>query len=300
MVLRRGWWVSTMIGMRGPNLTVAQAVEEALRAAADGDEDRRWELVSHLHGHGGREALDVAARLRRHPEPSHRVLAADVLSQLGAVAGRSAMDGPFHDDALVLLLAMAEHEHDPSVLHAIAAGFAHIGDERCVEPLARVHEHPDVQVRVGVVFGLLGRPERAALEVLIVLSADSDPYVREWATFGLARQTDEDFPRLRNALAGRLADDDADTLAEAIHGLAVRGDPRATGPLLRFLASPPSINDPNVVVEALYALAAAIADLRLYPHLVADRDTWTREAPNESLPRELQAALARYTATDHH
>jgi HEAT repeat protein len=288
-----------MTGMTQPDLTVAQAVEDALRAATDGDEDRRWNLVSHLHGHGGREALEIAARLRHHPERSYRALAADVLSQLGAVAGRSAMDGPFHDDALVLLLTMMDHEHDPSVLHAIAVGFAHIGDERCVEPLLRVREHPDVQVREGVVFGLLGRPERAALEALTALSADIDPYVREWATFGLARQTDEDFPQLRDALAGRLADDDADTLAEAIHGLAVRGDARAVGPLLRFLASPPPINDPNVIVEALYALAAATADLRLYPHLVADRDTWTRDAPDESLPPELQAALARYTTTGH-
>jgi hypothetical protein len=55
-------------------------------------------------------------------EPCRRALA-DVLSQLGAAAGRSAMDGPFHDDTLVLLLAVTDNEHHPSVLHAITVGF---------------------------------------------------------------------------------------------------------------------------------------------------------------------------------
>lgn len=281
-------------------LTVAQAVDEALRAAAEDDEDRRWELVSQLHAHGGRQALDVASRLRGRPGSSHRALAADVLSQLGAGPGRSAIDGPFRDDALELLLAMAQGEHDSVVLNSIAVGFGHIGDERCLEPLVRMHTHPDVKVRTGVVFGLLRRTETAAMEILIRLSADSEPEVRDWATFGLARQTEQDFPQLRDALADRLVDDDPDTLAEAIHGLAVRGDVRAVQPLLDALQSPRQVSDPNVLAEALYALAVATADRRLHPHLVADRDSWLEDAPDDDLPEDLQAALARYAATEEH
>jgi hypothetical protein len=107
----------------------------------------------------------------------------------------------------------------------------------------------------------------------------------------------DDSPGLRDALARRLVDDDADTLAEASHGLAVRGDPRATRPLLRFLASPPETNDRNVIVEALHALAAATADPRLYPHLVADRDTSISDTPDGGPPEALQTALARYATT---
>jgi HEAT repeat protein len=183
------------------------------------------------------------------------------------------------------------------VLNSVAVGFGHIGDERCLEPLVRMHTHPHVNVRAGVAFGLLGRQETAALEMLITLSADSEPDVRDWATFGLARQTQQDFPRLRDALADRLADDDPDTLAEAIHGLAVRGDERAVPPLLDALQSPLPVSDPHVLAEALYALAIATADLRLHPHLVADRHSRLEHEPDHDLPEDLQAALARYAAT---
>lgn len=129
---------------------------------------------------------------------------------------------------------------------------------------------------------------------LITLSVDPEPQVRDWATFGLGRETDRDFPRLRDALAGRLGDDDPDTLAEAIHGLAVRGDERAIQPLLRALEAPLPCSDINVITESLYALANATADPRLHPHLLADRDSWRSHSPDEELPTALHAALVRY------
>ncbi len=136
--------------MSMPEPDVAQAVDQALHAAATGDENRRWELVGLLHTHGGQPALDIAARLAEHPEPAHRVLAADVLSQLGVGPGKAAIDGPFRDQALALLLAMAPLEHDPSVLASITVGFGHIGDQRCVEAMLPMHTHAEVQVRAGV------------------------------------------------------------------------------------------------------------------------------------------------------
>lgn len=283
-----------MNGMSMPDPEVAQAFDEALRAAACGDDDRRWELVSRLRRQGGRTALDFASRLSRRVERSHRTLAADVLSQLGSGPGRRALDGPFRDDALALLLAMARHEQDPQVLSSILIGFGHIGDQRCVGAVRPLHTHADPRVRAAVTFALLGRPEREALQLLITLSADGEPHVRDWAAFGLARQTDQDFPQLRDALADRLTDDDPDTRAEAIHGLAVRGDQRALRPLLDVLASPPPISDPGVLMQALYSLAIATADARLHPYLVAEHHSWLRDVPDEELPGDLQAALARY------
>jgi len=274
--------------MRMSAAEVAHAVAEALRAGDD--EDGRWELVSRLHLHGGRPALDAAARLARDAEPAHRELAADVLGQLGAAEGRSPADGPFQDAAQPLLLDMLRTEEDPGVLQSIAVGLGHIGDERCVAPLARLRAHPAAQVREGVVFGMLGRPEPAALATLISLSADPEPWVRDWATFGLARQTDQDFPQLREALAARLADDDPDTRAEAIHGLAVRGDPRAVRPLLQVLQGARDGDIDFILIEALHALADATVDPRLRPHLLADVDRW----PPDEIPTLLRSALARY------
>jgi hypothetical protein len=61
--------------------------------------------------------------------------------------------------------------------------------------------------------------------------------------------------------------------------------------------APFTVSDPNVLAEALYALAIATADLRLHPHLVADRDSQLEDEPDHDLPEDLQAALARYAAT---
>lgn len=278
----------TMISMPTPERAVTEVFDEALRAD---DEHRRWDLISHLHLHGGPDALEVAGRMSSHPDPAHRVLAADVLSQLGAAPGMAAADGPFREGALALLLSMVQDESDPGVLTSIAVGFGHIGDDRSLAPLIRLHTHDDAEVRYGVVSGLLGRPETAALDTLITLSADEDARVRDWATFGLARQTDADFPRLRDALAARLDDEDVDTRIEAVHGLATRADERVVQPLLDILRNPPEPSDPGLLSEALGALAAATPDPRLRPYLLAERDVY-RDTPVGEWPDYLRAALA--------
>jgi HEAT repeat protein len=282
-----------MTAMPTPEPSVNEAIDEALRAGAAGDEDRRWDLISHLHIHGGQQALEIAARMSDHPEPTRRELAADVLSQLGAAPGRAAAAGPFRDDALALLLTMVQDEPDPDVLYSITVGFGHIGDERSLAPLISLRAHPDAKVRYGVAFALLHRPEPAAIDTLITLSADKDAHVRDWATFGLARQTDEDFPRLRDALANRLNDDDLETRVEAAHGLARRGDERATQPLLDLLESPSESSDPGLISEALYALATTTADPRLRRHLLAERDQYLDD-PMEEWPDGLRTALVKY------
>jgi HEAT repeat protein len=283
-----------MCGMSAEDFVVSVAFRDALVAAAAGDEWRRSELVSRLHDGGGEEALGMASALCRHSDPSRRALGVDVLGQLGGGPDRRAVDGPLHTEALDVLLALAEVEDDPYVLVCIAVAFGHIGDERCVDPLIRWHAHPNPGVRNGVVSGLLGRAEPAALETLIKLSTDSDADVRDWATFGLARYTDLDFPRLRQALIDRLGDDDTDTAAEAINGLARRGDERALPPLIEALRSQLPVSDPFVLIEALYVLALATGDPRLHPLLVADADEWRADAPDEDLPPDLVAALTRY------
>jgi hypothetical protein len=68
-------------------------------------------------------------------------------------------------------------------------------------------------------------------------------------------------------------------------------------PLLRALHAPADHGDLGLLIEALHALANATADPRLYPHLIADRDSWINDVPDEDLPPLLQSALARYAPT---
>jgi HEAT repeat protein len=231
---------------------VAELVDRAL--ALDDDDDARWDIVPKLHLEGGRAAFAAGERLCRASQARQRELGADILAQVGVTKGSAASSGPFRDEAMRVLLDLAEREEEPAVLASICHAFGHLDDPRGIAVLVRLREHPDAQVRYAVAHGLSARPERAALDALIALSADPDANVRDWATFGLARQSDEDYPELREALAARIDDPDLQTRAEALHGLATRGDRRAIGPLLAWRANAWEDGDDGLLEEALEVL----------------------------------------------
>jgi len=221
-----------------------------------------WEVVSELHGRADKRTFDLAAVLCDSFAVGERCLGADVLGQLGATPGASAAESPFASEAGRVLIGLLEEELEPSVLSSAAIGLGHLRDERALPRLATLAAHPDVLVRRGVVHGLMGHDEDRAVAALIRLSDDWDGDVRDWATFSLAIQIERDTPEVRAALAARLSDDHGDTRAEAIRGLARRGDERALGPALAADLSPE-------IKEAIEELAEATDDPRLRERLEA-------------------------------
>jgi hypothetical protein len=128
-----------------------------------------------------------------------------------------------------------------------------------------------------------GPPSPHAIEALIALSADPDGETRDWATFGLGSQLEEeDTDAIRDALAARLDDPDGDTSGEALLGLALRRDPRA---LLARLDDDPG----NLIVEAAAALGAPEA-LPALQHL--KREGWELDEPRPSLLDDALRACA--------
>jgi hypothetical protein len=162
---------------------VAEWVREAVRAAAAGDDDRRWELVTRLHLYGGADALDAARQLCTSPEAVRRVLGVDILAQVGAASGAELAGSPLHPEAGSWLLELAGTEQDPLVLAALGVAFSHRPDPRCLPVLVAWRTHADPDVRYGVAVGLSGMPEPAAYDVLIELSADP------WRTSGTGRRS---------------------------------------------------------------------------------------------------------------
>ena len=57
-------------------------------------------------------------------------------------------------------------------------------------------------------------------------AAASDPFIRDWAVFGIGVQRDVDAPAIRKALFRALAETEENIAGEAAVGLARRGDPR--------------------------------------------------------------------------
>jgi HEAT repeat protein len=252
-----------------------RTVDELINAAlCEPDEDLAWEAISALQWRGTREVLDRAIPLCESFCPLERRVGADVLGQLGDP------DRSFPDQCLRTLLRMLETEQDPGVLRAVLVALSHLHRSEAIGLASRFRRHPSPDVRHSVVFALMGHVDGQALEVLGELTRDPEVQVRDWATFALGTQVELDTPELREALVERLADEDDDTRAEAMVGLARRGDRRMLPALREELASG-SVG--SLAVEA----AALIGDPQLHPLLVALRGRWHVDV--ESLEEAIRA-----------
>jgi methionyl-tRNA formyltransferase len=201
-------------------------------ARAEWTAGREWQPhIDALIWRGSREVLDAARELTGDPDPVGRAVAAHVLGQLGGAVRA------FPADQAAALDALAAREDHPEVLSTIAHAFGHLGEPHGLDRLVGWANHPDPRVREGVAFAVGGWRDERALAALEQLAADDVPPVRDWATFALGTLAPQDTPALRDALARRLDDPDPDTRLEAVHGLALRGDPRAAEAAPEILAA---------------------------------------------------------------
>jgi hypothetical protein len=248
-----------------------RSVDELMTVAlCEPDEFLAWEAISALHWRGTREVQDRAERLCVSFCAVERRVGADILGQLGVP------DRSFLEECLRTLLRMLETEQDARVLRAVLVALSHLHRPEAVGPASRFRHHVDPEVRHGVVFALMGHVDRRALEALAELTRDPEVQVRDWATFALGTQVEVDTPELRQALVERLADEDDNTRAEAVVGLARRGDRRMLPALREELASD-SVG--SLAVEA----AALIGEPQLHPLLVALRGRWDGESLEDAI-----------------
>jgi HEAT repeat protein len=235
-------------------------------ARSSQDEESYWAVVSELHTRVNDHTFRIADVLCDSLAVGERCLGADVLGQLGAAEGASPAEGPFASAAGRVLLRLLEEDDEPAVLSSAAIGLGHLRDERAIDRLAALVAHASPEVRRSVVHGLMGYDDDRAVHALVRLSQDEVASVRDWATFALGVQIDRDTPELREALAARLGDEDANTRDEAIRGLALRGDARA---IEAALAAEPTPE----IEEAIAILAEATGDPRLRERLEAHPST---------------------------
>lgn len=93
------------------------------------------------------------------------------------------------------------------------------------------------EVRWGILGAILHAREPTDIALLIRLSSDQSTRIRDWATCSLGTLCGMDSPQIRDALVARLSDEDADTRAEAMRGLALREDRRAVEAIAREIAA---------------------------------------------------------------
>lgn len=232
--------------------------------------DAAWDAIATLQCRGSQEEFDLAQRLSRSPDEHRRRVAADVLGQLGW------SDRTFLASSVDVLIGMlGDESSDVASSAAVALGHRH--EPRAIPHLVTLQTHADPSVRCGVVHGLLGYDEGAAVSALLGLSRDADESVRSWATFGVGTQTEVDTGEVREALLLRTEDAEPEIRGEALIGLAKRDDRTAMPALRRELEGKLEGSWP---IEA----AALFGDPGLRPLLES-----ARERSDESAGRQFES-----------
>jgi HEAT repeat protein len=256
----------------------------ARAAAMDCEAAERWDIVAGVHRRTDRPAFEAARALACSADRAERVLGLDILGQIGYPQNR-----PWAAETLPVLIAACD-DRRPDVLDSAITALGHLADPRGLAAVLHHAAHPDDEVRFAVAAALPALagdpPADAAVAALIQLSADPDPEIRDWATFGLGSQLEADSPPLRQALAARLDDPDGDTAGEALLGLAQRRDPLALPILLSRLEDSPG----NLIVEAAAALGSPAALPALHR---LKTDGWQQDDPRPSVLDDAISACSR-------
>lgn len=237
---------------------LATLLSQARPVFDQNDDAEAIEALMALFCRDDAETVAAATALLADADPANRCLGAAVLGQMGGAFDEDDEDGEdadeddededdedddeayAEDDELdtlgpdritVFALERAEAllsryavETDPRVLSEIGGAFGHLGWHAAVPALVAKANHPVATVRYGVVLGLTGQTDAAAVGALVRLSADADDEVRNWATFALGTQLELDTPAVRAALRARLTDAHEEARGEALLGLARRHD----------------------------------------------------------------------------
>lgn len=215
---------------------LVQRALAAARRATDPEEcEEIWTLLAQAAADGpgslllGRDLLHLA-------DPVERRTGCDLLRLT------SELHPALQRDAATELVALAASEQELRVLGPLAHALGATCDTRSLPVLLALAGHHDAQVRLQVAVALptvaVGEPDGPALHTLIRLTRDTDPEVRNWATFGLGFQLEADTPVIRAALWDRTSDDNTEAREEGIRGLARRHDPGAVPLLAQLLDDP--------------------------------------------------------------
>lgn len=210
---RRAVSVSTLILEDGRELPLgAVPVAELVAAALACDEDERLPFVRALQRRADWETFAVARDLCGSVHGPMRAVGIDVLANL---TGFGAAATP-----PILEVASSETSRmdDVQVARALGHALRNTGDARALQHLARLSEDPDTLVRWATASSLKVLISEfnvdEALDLLVPMTADPAPVIRDWACFELA-MAGRATPAVRAALVVCLSDVDEVVRAQA-------------------------------------------------------------------------------------
>jgi HEAT repeat protein len=220
-----------------PSPSTEALIETALAQAELDDElpEGVARAIAVLHARGTRDVLEAALTLCASLDPKRRALGAEILGQLGSPRA-------FAEECSERLGELLRQDRDREVLIKTLFALGHLGSRGREADIVHYASHPDQIVRHGVAFALCGSSEPGAVEVLLKLMDDPFELTRDWATTSIGQTLALDGAAIRGALLRRVTDSDEIVRAEALHGLARRGDARALPCLIAELSLDRELN----------------------------------------------------------
>ncbi len=180
-----------------------------------------WENVRELRKRPNKEVYNQAFKFANSESEKEKIIGIYVLAQLG-------FDPRFQQDKTVdLYFKLLENEKSPKVISAILSSISHNNEnlnEKQISILIEFKTHKFVNVRFELTLAISCLENENAIKTLIELSNDKDSDIRNWATFGIGTQLDNETEEIGIALWNRVPDKDESTRLEAISGLAKRKD----------------------------------------------------------------------------
>ena len=182
-----------------------------------------WDNVGELRKRPNKEVYNRAFKLANSESEKDKIIGIYVLAQLG-------FNPRFEQNKTVdLYFKLLENEKSPKVISAILSSISHNNEnlnENQISKLIEYKTHNFADVRFELTLAISCLENENAIKTLIELSSDKDSDIRNWATFGIGRQLENDTEDIRNALWNRINDSNFETKSEAIVGLANRLDRR--------------------------------------------------------------------------
>jgi len=182
-----------------------------------------WENIRELRKRPNIGVYNKAYKLAKSEIEKEKIIGIYVLAQLG-------FDPRFQQVKTVkLYFELLENEKSPKVISAILSSISHNNEnlnEKQISKLIEFKTHKFVNVRFELALALSCLENKNAIKTLIELSNDKDSDTRNWATFGIGTQIENDTEEIRGALWNRVTDKNEITRLEAISGLAKRKDKR--------------------------------------------------------------------------
>jgi HEAT repeat protein len=229
----------------------------------EAQDEQYWAIVAALQRRGDDEVFEAARELCEEPSDKARCLGVAVLGGIGdAARGR-----PFLEQSLPLVLELCTDDASEDLLAACLHALGSLEDPRALGAVIAQRRHHDPVVRLAVAHALAPvaeePPAPAAVAAVMELMRDPDDDVRDWATFSLGTLFELDTPAIRDALVQQLGDRDEGVVAEALAGLAARGDTRGNDVLLaRLEAAIARPFDDSHVADLILEAAAQLGDPR--------------------------------------